>query len=293
VKHQQHAEQKQRAQVKRKYIASSSAPSAAFKAQLEATGGIVAVSSLAKNKLDFSGAKAAANGAPKHTRFDDNGNPAAAGQAAAAAAAAAAPAASNKSAAQLLREKLKGAGSSQPPEQQQQAAAKEETQEPQQQQQQSGESGQDSGPLPGPLTKRAKVDGSQDTDGDKLMSEAVSPSSAAAAAAADADGVSAMQESQEVKQEGDGAMEDIAALPEDEVGRDRKLIFRAACALLFSAYRIHNGAAELVRCSLDCRMCCSTLQAWVFPLMLPPLMLLGTDIVSATLHVHAQQRKVA
>jgi hypothetical protein len=233
VKHQQHAEQKQRAQVKRKYIASSSAPSAAFKAQLEATGGIVAVSSLAKNKLDFTGAKAAAaaaaNGAPKHTRFDDNGNPAA-GQAAAAAAPAAA--ASNKSAAQLLREKLKGsaAGSSHPPEQQQQAAAaKEGPEEPQQQeqQQQLAERGQDSGQLPEPLTKRVKVDSSQDTDGDNVMGDTLSPASAAAAAAATAaaaDGVATKQESQEVQQEGDGAMEDIAALPEGEVGLDSRLV---------------------------------------------------------------------
>jgi hypothetical protein len=86
-------------------------------AKAEAAGEIFAVSSLAKNKLDFSG-RAAAKQQPQHIRFDEQGQAeggaAAAGQAAAEGdAAAAAAKASNKSAAQLLRERLmKGGGSS-------------------------------------------------------------------------------------------------------------------------------------------------------------------------------------
>jgi len=67
VKHQQHADKVRRAQVKRKYIASDAAPSAEYQAKLEASGGIVAVSSLSKNKLDFSGGKS------QHTRFNEDG----------------------------------------------------------------------------------------------------------------------------------------------------------------------------------------------------------------------------
>eukprot|EP00879_Flechtneria_rotunda_P006001 GHRR01006312.1.p1 GENE.GHRR01006312.1~~GHRR01006312.1.p1 ORF type:complete len:847 (+),score=333.75 GHRR01006312.1:449-2989(+) len=115
VKQQQQQDRDKRAQQKRKYIASSAAPSAEFQAKLEAKGGIIPVSSLAKSKLDFSGAKPPG----KHTRFDDNGNPqpsedsatAADAQAAATDAALATTAAggSNKSAAQSLRERLKAA----------------------------------------------------------------------------------------------------------------------------------------------------------------------------------------
>lgn len=218
MKHQVAAQQRQRAQTKRKYIASEAAPSAAFQAKLAASGGIVAVSSLAKNKLDFSGgrqqAPAAAQSAngPQHTRFDDSGQPVKAE--AAAAAPAATGAASNKSAAQLLRERLKGGGGGggsssggQPAEQQQQAAADGVKTEPQ-------EGQQDSGPVPEPSPKRVKVEGagSQDSDGDKNMSDAVSPSAAAAA-----NGAADEAAQQGVKQEGDGTMEDVAALPEDEV----------------------------------------------------------------------------
>jgi hypothetical protein len=222
VKHQVAAQQKQRAQTKRKYIASEAAPSASFQAKLEASGGIVPVRSLAKNQLDFSGSnrqqggQSAHNGA-QHTRFDDNGQPVKAEGGAAAAAAAAAPpaatgAASNKSAAQLLREKLKGGGSSsgQPAEQQQQQETADGVKaEPAE----GGGGQQDSGPVPEPSPKRVKVEGSQDSDGDKNMPDAVSPSSAAAAAAAANGGA----QQQGVKQEGDGTMEDVAALPEDEV----------------------------------------------------------------------------
>jgi hypothetical protein len=191
VKHQVAAQQKQRAQTKRKYIASEAAPNAAFQAKLEASGGIVPVSSLAKNKLDFAGrqpppAAAAANGA-QHTRFDDSGNPIQAETAAQAGPSQGAG--SNKSAAQLLREKLKVGSAEQP-------AVKVEGEEQQ----------QDSGPVPEPSPKRVKRDGSQESEGDKDMSDAVSPSAAAAAGAENG-----------AQQEADGAAGDGAALPEDEV----------------------------------------------------------------------------
>jgi hypothetical protein len=203
VKHQVAAQQKQRSQTKRKYIASEAAPNAAFQAKLEASGGIVPVSSLAKNKLDFAGrqpppAAAAANGA-QHTRFDESGNPVKAE--AAASAGPSQGAGSNKSAAQLLREKLKGgaAGPSSSAGQaavQQQPAANVEGEEQQ----------QDSGPVPEPSPKRVKRDGSQESEGDKDMSDAVSPSAAAVAGAENG-----------AQREGDGAVADVAALPEDYV----------------------------------------------------------------------------
>lgn len=103
IKFQQQADRAKRSQQKRKYIqASEAAPSDVFRAQLEATGGIVAVSSLAKNKLDFSGAKP-----NQHIKFDDEGQPQQTQPAAAPAGLG-----SNKSAAQLLRDKLKAGNSS-------------------------------------------------------------------------------------------------------------------------------------------------------------------------------------
>lgn len=219
MKHQNAAQQKQRAQTKRKYIASEAAPNASFQAKLEASGGIVPVSSLAKNKLDFSGRHpppaAAANGA-QHTRFDDDGNPVKV-EAEAAPAGPAPGAASNKSAAQLLREKLKGGGSggggggggassSQPA-----ADAQQQQEQPPEAKSESQGQPQESTPVPEPSPKRVKLEGSQDADGDKTMSDAVSPSAVAAPDAANG------SEAQQGVNDGDGTMEDVSALPDDEV----------------------------------------------------------------------------
>jgi len=255
------AQQKQHAQSKRKYIASEAAPNSSFQAQLEASGGIVPVSSLAKNKLNFSGKQqppAAANGT-QHTRFDEAGNPIKA-EPPAAAPAPAQGAGSNKSAAQLLKERLKaGASSSKAPEQQQeQEGVKEEVKQEQQL-----EGGQDSGgPVPEPVTKRVKLEGSQDEDGDKTMSDAVSPS-AAAAVVPSTEGA----EEQQAEAEGVDGMNAVANLPEDEVSRD---------------WRTEIGVRELQSANLSRHRCRSAVlsDAWA-ALMVRPLLTVRIAVVHA------------
>ena len=79
---------------------------------------------------------------------------------------------------------------------------------------------QDSGPVPEPVTKKVKVEGgSQDSDGDKSMADAESPSGAAAGGAEGA----AASGSQEMQAEGAGG-EAVAALPGDEVGSVGKVM---------------------------------------------------------------------